>query len=97
NRAIWHRLAIDNGFCGADLGAQLPRQPELRFDARLGTKISRARFEVADLIAAQTELRIAMAQLVRGQDFMRDTELCSRGDGVLDERSRAVMIAGHGR
>src|SRR5664279_2786472 len=95
DRAILQQPAIDDGFRGDDFRAQLPSQGELRFDASLGTKKSRARLEVADLIAAQTKLRIAMTQFVGAQDFMCDAELLGRGDSVLDKRSRTVMIAGH--
>src|SRR5271157_2900179 len=86
DRAMHFLMEVENDLRGEDLRAQLSRQIELRLDASLGTKKSRATLEVTNFIAAQSELRIAATDFIGVQNVVRNAEFPGRADGVLDER-----------
>src|SRR5271157_3195242 len=86
DRAMRFLMEVENDLRGEDLRAQLSRQIELRLDARLRTKKSRATLEVTNFIAAQSELRITATDFIRAEYLVRNAEFPGRADGVLDER-----------
>src|SRR5271157_2907317 len=86
DRAMRFLTEVENDLRGEDLCAQLSRQLELRLDARLRTKKSRASFEVTNFIAAQSELRISATDFIRAEYLVRNAESPCGADGVLDER-----------
>src|SRR5271157_2534453 len=86
DRAMRFLMEVENDLRGEDLRAQLSRQIELRLDASLGTKKSRATLEVTNFIAAQSELRITATDFIRAEYLVRNAEFPGRPDGVLDER-----------